>query len=457
MCFFAKNITTENRRILRNKTMLGSIILIIVFTFLNAIFASAEIAVISMNETKLKCLVDEGNKRAKKLSVLTEQPARFLATIQVAITLSGFLNSAFASDNFAGIIVDALISAGVPVPEKTLNSIAMVIITVILSYISIVFGELVPKRIAMKNSESLSLGLAPTLYGVAKVFSPLVSLLTVSTNLILKLLGINPAENDEQVTKEEIQMMLMEGNAQGVIDTQENEFIQNIFEFHDITTEQVCTHRTDVIVLDTEDPVEEWKKIIYQNRHSYYPVCQETKDNIIGILDTKDYFRLDDFSRENVLAKAVKPAYFIPESMKAAKLFDHMKQTRNYFAVLLNEYGEMSGIATLHDLLEELVGDIYEENEENPEKIQKLSATSWLVRGDVELDDVAEALHVTLPEGDYDTFNGFIYSIIDSIPEDGSQFTCESSGMIIHVKSVTRHKIVEAIVEVPETEKKDEE
>ena len=238
--------------------MIGSVILIIVFTFLNAVFASAEIAVISMNEAKLRHLVDDGNKRAKKLSLLTEQPARFLATIQVAITLSGFLNSAFASDNFAGVIVDALISVGVPVPRATLNSIAVIIITIVLSYISIVFGELVPKRIAMKNSEALSLGLAPTLYGVSKVFSPLVSLLTGSTNLILKLMGINPAEDDEQVTKEEIQMMLMEGNAQGVIDTQENEFIQNIFDFHDITAEQVCTHRTDVIcLLYTSDAADE--------------------------------------------------------------------------------------------------------------------------------------------------------------------------------------------------------
>ena len=437
--------------------MIGSVILIIVFTFLNAVFASAEIAVISMNEAKLRHLVDDGNKRAKKLALLTEQPARFLATIQVAITLSGFLNSAFASDNFAGVIVDALISVGVPVPRATLNSIAVIIITIVLSYISIVFGELVPKRIAMKNSEALSLGLAPTLYGVSKVFSPLVSLLTGSTNLILKLMGINPAEDDEQVTKEEIQMMLMEGNAQGVIDTQENEFIQNIFDFHDITAEQVCTHRTDVIVLDTEDSLDEWKNIIYQNRHSYYPVCQETKENIIGILDTKAYFCLDERTRENILTKAVKPAYFIPESMKAAKLFDHMKQSRNYFAVLLDEYGEMSGIATLHDLIEELVGDIYEENEENPEKIQQISPNSWLVRGDVEMDDVADTLHLTLPEGDYDTFNGFIYSIIDSIPEDGSQFTCESNGMIIHVKSVAKHKIAEAVVELPETKKESDE
>ena len=190
--------------------MIGSIVLIIVFTFLNAVFACAEIAVISMNETKLKHLVENGNKRAKKLAALTEQPSRFLATIQVAITLSGFLNSAFASDNFAGLIADALMKTGIPVPRSVLNSVAVLVVTIVLSYISIVFGELVPKRFAMKNSESLSLGLAPTLYGVAKLFSPLVSLLTVSTNLILKLFGMDPTEDDDQVTKEEIQMMLME-------------------------------------------------------------------------------------------------------------------------------------------------------------------------------------------------------------------------------------------------------
>lgn len=430
--------------------MIGSVILIFVFTFLNAIFASAEIAVISMNETKLKHLADEGNRRAEKLTALTRQPARFLATIQVAITLSGFLNSAFASENFAGILVDALLATGVPIPEKALNSLAMVTITLVLSYISIVFGELVPKRIAMKNAEKLSLGLAPTLYGVAKIFSPLVSLLTLSTNLILKLLGINPAENDEQVTKEEIRMMLAEGNAQGVINPQENELIQNVFEFHDITAEQLCIHRTDVILLDTEDSPEEWRETIFQNRHSYYPVCRESADNIIGILDTRDYFRLNDRSRESILQNAVKPAYFIPESMKAARLFEHMKQSRNYFAVLLSEYGEMSGIVTLHDLLEELVGDIYEEGEENPEKIRKLSSSSWLVKGDAELDDVKKLLHVDIPEGSYDTFNGFLYSILDSIPEDGSQFTCQSGEMTIHVKSVERHKITEAVVELSE-------
>lgn len=434
--------------------MIGSIVLVFVFTFLNAVFACAEIAVISMNETKLRYLVDNGNKRAKKLAALIEQPSRFLATIQVAITLSGFLNSAFASDNFSGLIVEALVEAGVPIPVSVLNSVSMVLVTLILSYISIVFGELVPKRFAMKNSEALSLGLAPTLYGVAKVFSPLVSLLTVSTNLILKLFGMDPTEDDDQVTKEEIQMMLMEGNEQGVIDKQENEFIQNVFEFHDISADEICTHRSDVVVLDVDDSLEEWKESIFKNRHSYYPVYKDTKENIIGILDTKDYFRLDEVTKEAILEKAVEPAFFIPENIKAAKLFERMKQTRNYFAVLLDEYGEMSGIVTLHDLVEALVGDLYEENEDATEKIQQLAPNIWRIRGDAEIDDVVEQLKITLPQeqDDFDTFNGLIYSIIDRIPEDGSQFVCDAYGMRIHVKSVEKHKIVEAVVELKEEE-----
>ena len=430
--------------------MIGSIVLIIVFTFLNAVFACAEIAVISMNETKLKHLVENGNKRAKKLAALTEQPSRFLATIQVAITLSGFLNSAFASDNFAGLIADALMKTGIPVPRSVLNSVAVLVVTIVLSYISIVFGELVPKRFAMKNSESLSLGLAPTLYGVAKLFSPLVSLLTVSTNLILKLFGMDPTEDDDQVTKEEIQMMLMEGNEQGVIDTQENEFIQNVFEFNDISADEICTHRSDVVVLDADDSLEEWKESIFKNRHSYYPVYKDSKEHIVGILDTKDYFRLEEVTKESIFEKAVEPAFFIPENIKAAKLFERMKQTRNYFAVLLDEYGEMSGIVTLHDLVEALVGDLYEENEDVTEKIQKLAPNIWRIRGDAEIDDVVEQLKITLPEeqDDFDTFNGLIYSIIDRIPEDGSQFVCDAYGMRIHVKSVEKHKIVEAVVEL---------
>ena len=252
------------------------------------------------------------------------------------------------------------------------------------------------------------------------------------------------------MTKEEIQMMLMEGNEQGVIDTQENEFIQNVFEFNDISADEICTHRSDVVVLDADDSLEEWKESIFKNRHSYYPVYKDSKENIVGILDTKDYFRLEEVTKESIFEKAVEPAFFIPENIKAAKLFERMKQTRNYFAVLLDEYGEMSGIVTLHDLVEALVGDLYEENEDVTEKIQKLAPNIWRIRGDAEIDDVVEQLKITLTEeqDDFDTFNGLIYSIIDRIPEDGSQFVCDAYGMRIHVKSVEKHKIVEAVVEL---------
>ncbi len=433
--------------------MLGSILLIIIFTFLNAVFASAEIAVISMKETRLKHLADGGNKRAKMLSRLVEQPSRFLATIQVSITLSGFLNSAFASDNFAGMIVDALLAAGVPIPEKTLNSIAVLVVTVILSYISIVLGELVPKRIAMRHSEALSLGLAPTLYGIGRIFSPIVSLLTASANLLLRLFGINATDEEEQITKEELRMMLNEGNEQGVINTQENEFIQNVFEFNDTVVEQICTHRADVIILDIQDDMRNWEKIIYNNRYSFYPVCEDTKEHIIGVLDTKDYFRLEDKTRDAILEKAIKPAFFVPENMRATRLFAEMKKSRNYFSILLDEYGEMSGIVTLHDLVEELVGEIYEEDEVGTEKIRQLAPNAWLIKGDADMDDIRKRLKVTIPGDTFDTFNGFIYSIINKIPEDGSRFTCKACGLIIQVTAVEKHKIVEATVTLQKPEK----
>lgn len=428
--------------------MTGSIILLIVLILLNAVFASAEIAVISMNETKLKYLVENGNRRARLLSGLTRQPARFLATIQVAITLAGFLNSAFAADNFSDPITRALLKAGVGLPEKVLDSIAVVLITIILSYFNIVFGELVPKRIAMKRAESLSLALAPLLFWVARICTPLVALLTVSTNGLLRLLGINPDEDDEQMTEEEIRLMLLEGNAQGVIDEQENTFIQNVFEFDDISAEQICTHRTDVVALDADLPASQWDTVIHSTRHTHYPVYRETKENIIGILDTKDYFRLPENERDSLPDCIIRPAFFVPENIKADTLFEKMKQSRCYFCILLDEYGGMSGIVTLHDLVEALVGDLYEpDSAEVPEKIQALSDHSWRIRGDADLQDVAQALHIRLEEDDVDTFNGFVYTVLDGIPDDGMPFTCTSHGLTIHVQDVRKHKIVEAIVE----------
>lgn len=427
--------------------MISSFFLLAILILLNAVFASAEIAVISMNETKLKMLTEQGNKKAVKLTKLTRQPARFLATIQVAITLAGFLSSAFAADYFAQPLVDTLLQAGVPISEQVLSSLSVIVITIVLSYFSLVFGELVPKRIAMKKAETLALSLAGILYTVSKITAPLVSLLTVSTNVVLKLLGINPEETEEQVTEEEIRMMLSEGSQQGTIAKDETEMIQNVFDFNDTSAEQICTHRIDVLSLNYEDSLNTWETIIFDSRHTYYPVYRENTDNIVGILDTKDYFRTNTKTREYILKHALDTPWFVPENIKANVLFQEMKKSRKYFAVLIDEYGGMSGIITLHDLIEALVGDLYEPEDDlqRPEIIQ-ISENTWNILGSASLDDVAEAVGIKLPVERYDTYNGYVCDIIGRIPNRGESFTCEADGLKIQVHTVENHCIGETTV-----------
>ncbi len=427
--------------------MIGPILLQVILICLNAIFASAEIAVISMNETKLRTMASNEDSRALKLLSLTSQPAKFLATIQVAITLAGLLGSAFAAENFAEPLVNLMVNAGINISENILKSGSVFVITLILAYFNLVFGELVPKRIAMKKSESMALGMSGMLYVVSKAFAPLVFLLTVSTNAILRIIGINPNENEEKISEEEIRMLLAAGNEQGTIDAEENEMIQNVFKFDDISVKQVCTHRIDVISLNVQDDIEEWEKTIHESRHKYYPIYNRDIDNIVGVLDTKDYFRINNKSKEIIMENAVDKAYFIPGGVKANVLFQNMKSTRNYFAVIIDEYGGLSGIITLHNLMEVLVGDIYE-NEENSklEEIVQINETEWLIRGYANLDNVEEILEVELPTDMYDTYNGFICGLIGRVPNDGESFECEYCGLKIKVHDVENHRIGDTTV-----------
>lgn len=429
--------------------MTTAIILQIILIFLNATFASAEIAVISMNEMKLRKLAQKGDGRAVRLCALTEQPAKFLATIQVAITMASLLGSAFAAESFSGPLTQVLVSAGVGVPEKVIKSISVLLITMILAYFNLVFGELVPKRIAMKKSEAMALGMSGLLFGVSKAFAPLVFLLTCSTNFILRLIGIDPNENEEAVTEEEIRMLLSAGHEQGTIDAEETNIIQNVFNFDDISVEQICTHRVDVIGVYMEDSIEEWNRIIYENRHTFYPVLGESVDDVVGVLDTKDYFRGNFVSKNDILEGAMNKAFCIPESMRANVLFRKMKQHRVYFAVLIDEYGGLSGIITLHDLMEALVGDMYEiEEDPAPKQIEKIGEQQWRIYGAAELDKVGDILGVELPGDIYDTFSGFICGIVDRIPNDGEHFECKSHGLKIEVHTVENHRIGETTVQL---------
>ncbi len=429
------------------------LLLQVVLIALNAIFASAEIAVLSINEAKLERMANEGNNKAKRLFKLSKEPAKFLATIQVAITLSGFLGSAFAADNFSEPLVNFVISLGVTIPRATLDAIAVILITLILSYFTLIFGELVPKRLAMKKSEQIAMGISGLVSGVALVFRPIVWFLSISTNIVLRLFRIDPNEADDEVSEEEIRLMVDAGSEKGTIDTQEKEFIQNVFEFNDLTAGEVAVHRTDVIALMLEDSLEAWDEIICRERHTRYLVCDGSMDNVVGILNAKDYFAMKEKTKESVLENAVHNAYFVPDVITADVLFLNMKKTHSTMAVVLDEYGGMQGIVTMQDLLETLVGDLGEEepDPENPEpSIEKIDDHTWKIHKNVALADLETEIGITFENKDYETFSGLVFSAIGSIPEDGDQrFTLKVEDMEIEILKIEAHQVEDAIIRLP--------
>ena len=428
--------------------MIGMLLLLVVLVALNAVFACAEIAFLSVNDARMSKMAEEGNKKARRVTALNSQPAKFLATIQVAITLSGFLNSALAADNFAGPLTDWLLGLGVPVPRSVLNTLAVVVITLLLSYVTLIFGELVPKRVAMRKADSLALLMSGLISGLSRLCGPLVWLLSASTNGVLRLMGIDPNQADEEVSEEDIRMMVDAGGEKGAIDKEEQTFIQNVFAFDDLTAGEIATHRTDVDLLWMDEDMTEWEKTIQETRHSRYPVCEDSADHIVGILNARDYFRLPDHSRETVMASAIQPAYFVPESVKADVLFRNMRREHCSLAVVLDEYGGMSGIVTLNDLVEQLVGDLEDDNTpvQKAPPVVDLGNGTWRVQGYADLEDVEEALGIELPEEDYDTFTGLVFDALGQVPRDGSQLELETNGLAIQVEDIQEHQVASALV-----------
>lgn len=424
------------------------LLLQVILIFCNAVFACAEIAVISMKENKLSLLSEKGDKRALKLLNLTKEPAKFLATIQVAITLSGFLGSAFAAENFSSIIVNWLIGVGVGISSETLDTISVIVITIILSYLTLIFGELVPKRVAMRKGEKIALAMSGLITVIAKIFAPIVWLLTVSTNGVLRLFGIDPNSESDEVSEEEIRMLLEEGKEKGVIDNDENEIIQNVFEFDDLSVGEIATHRTELSILWMDDKEEVWEETIKNSNHTFYPICKESMDDIVGILDSKEYFRLDDKSKDNVLQKSVRQPYFIPKVLKADVLFRNMKESKRYFAVVLDEYGGVIGIVTMNDLIEQLLGDFITEEigVEEEADIEEIDSNTWKIKGSAEIEDIEETLNIKLPKEDFNTFNGLVFAALGKVPEDGSTIEVKIPGLLIKVTEIRDHKVEKAIV-----------
>lgn len=434
--------------------MVWLVLLQIFLIALNAIFAGTEIAVISVNETKLEKEVERGNKRAKWLLKMTQNSSGFLATIQVAITLSGFLGAAFASDSFAAVLSGALKRIGIGLSDSVLNTISVVLVTLVISYFSIVFGEMVPKRIAMKNAERFSLTMAGPITVIAKLFAPLVWLLTKSTNGILRLCGIDPESDEEIVTEEDLLLMADAGRKKGTIDDSENDMIRNVFAFDDLTVGEICTHRKEVSILWMDETVAEWEQTIHESRHSVYPVCGDSVDQIIGVLNAKDFFRLNCRDKKAVMEHAVHMPYFVHENLKADQLFSKMKRHADHFAVVLDEYGGMCGIITVTDLVEQLVGDFDDDEmlRQEPE-IERLDSRCWKVRGSCSLHDVSRALEYAFPEEEYETFSGFLIGSLGEIPKDGTKLKMQVGPFQVRILDVCQHRIEKAIVHLMEPEK----
>lgn len=425
------------------------ILLQIVLIAANALFAAAEIAVISVNSAKLERLADDGNKKAKNLLKLTKNSSKFLSTIQVAITFAALLGSAFAADSFAEPISEWIKSlpfmAGLGLGD-IVDSVIVILVTVILSFFSIVFGELVPKRIAMKYAEKVAFGISGLLRFVSVIFAPFVWILTKSTNLILRIFGIKPDEEAEAASEEELRIMLDTSSERGEIDTLENEMIQNIFEFDDISISEVFTHRKKVSFLHRDDNIDEWKKTIAKTRHGYYPICGDSVDDIIAILNIKKFFRFECKNIAMAMRVATEKPYFVPENMKADVLFNNMKQNKNYFAVVVDEYGGNSGIITIHDLLELLVGDMDDKEDTVVVEIEHLEDDSWRILGSTPLEEVEEVLETIIEAEDCDTFGGYILSLLGEIPNDGAVLDLETDRLLVHVDSVCDHTIYSTVV-----------
>lgn len=432
-------------------TIILQLLLQIILILINGFFAGTEMAVVSMSTTRLHKLEDEGNKHAAKLLKLVAEPSNFLSTIQIGITLAGYLGSALAAENFSGYLVDWLYRdlGFTLISESAMSVIAIFVITLILAYFTLVFGELVPKRIAMQKSFEW----AKTAYGIvsaiAFVMKPVIRFLAFSTNLVLRIMHLKTEAEDENVTEEEIRMMVDIGEEKGNIDVNEKEWIQNIFDFDDLSVRRVMTQRTDVVAVSLEDDREEILQTIEESGLSRYPVYDEDLDDIVGILYARDFLLAASKGDKVQIRDVLRPAYFVPESIHADTLFTDMQKKKIHIAVIIDEYGAMEGIVTMEDLVEEIVGNIYDEfdPEEEPE-IVKLEENRWCVTGNTTIDDLAKELDMELnmEDEDYDTIGGLIISLLQAIPEDGVSFDVEGFGLHIHVEDIQDRRIEKAYI-----------
>ena len=421
--------------------MITQIVILVVLILLNAYFAASEIAFISLNDTKIEKQVKEGNKKAKQIQKMLKNPSEFLATIQIGITLAGFLSSAFASDAFVDILAPALYKIFPMISIQVFKGISIVLITIILSFFTLVFGELVPKRLAMKYYEKIAFSSIGVIRFLSIITLPFVKVLSSVTNFISKLFGIS--ENEEEVvTEEEIKMMIDEGEEKGTIQQEEKEMIHNIFEFNDITVSEVMTHRTDVYAIEIDSEINDIIKELDDYKYSRIPVYEETIDNIKGVLFVKDLLKYLHGKKAIKIKNIMREAYFVSENKPINELFKNLQKNKMQMAIVVDEYGGTAGIVTMEDLLEEIVGNIFDEYDDFENDYTKIDDNTFLINGSVSINDLKKILKIDLPGGDYETLSGYLIDLLGRLPKDNETPIIETKQVNYKIEKSEDKRIV---------------
>jgi putative hemolysin len=425
---------------------ISDILLLIVLTSINAFFAAAEMAIVSVNKNRIRMLVNEGNKRAQSLNKLIGEPTKFLSTVQVGITLAGFFASASAATAFSDPLGEVLISFNIPYADK----IAFIVVTIILSYFTLVFGELFPKRIALAKAETIAMAVVGPITLISKILSPFIKILSLSTSALVRIAGLQKKELDEKVTKEEIRALMQEGEQSGSIKESEMEMLQGVFEFDDKKADKIMTPRTEVYCIDIDDPLDTYIDELLEKRYTRIPVYEEDIDNIIGILYMKDFLleaKKKGFDKVDLREILLEP-YFVPECKNIQALFKDMKASKSKMAIIIDEYGGFSGIITTEDLVEEIMGEINDEYQDEDEEIIKLSDKTYLVHGSTPLENLKDKLGIDIESDDIDTISGFLINIIGKIPGESESKIVKHNDITFNIEKVTDKRIETVIINI---------
>ena len=416
------------------------IIVLIILIALNAFFAAAEIAFISLNDAKIEKQAKEGNKKAKQIHKMLKEPSKFLATIQIGITLAGFLSSAFAAEAFADDLAPMLNNL-IPLGLTLWKNISIIIITLILSYFTLVFGELVPKRLAMKNYEKIAFASVGVIRFISIVTLPFVKFLTFSTNIISKIFGVS-AENEETVTEEEIRMMVDVGGEKGIIEEEEKELINNVFEFNDKVVSEIMIHRMDIFAVDIKQNISDVLNDLDEYKYSRIPVYDENIDEIRGILYIKDVLKYLKNKKDVKVKTVMREAFFVSENKPINELFKELQKNKKQIAIVVDEYGGTAGIVTMEDILEELVGNIFDEYDDIETEYEKIDDNTFIINGNVSMHELKKILQVKLPEGDYDTLSGYLIEELGRIPLDDEKPVIETEQVTYKIEEYEDKRII---------------